>query len=188
MSTLNKYCMRTFITLLLFLGSCLLASAQTKERGLFIELNGGYGQIEKFDNTHDGYGFLAPAIGYQFNSRWAAGIKTRFELGADYNFNTFGAYGQYAFWQKNRIKLFGEAAATLSVCGGLDGGDNSYSEAGLSVGAAYSLGGHCNLLLRYLHIGYSDAYHLNEDFCLGGGKFVVDGNLKRLQVGVQWIF
>ncbi|MDE6215400.1 outer membrane beta-barrel protein [Bacteroides sp.] len=180
--------MRTFITLLLFLGSCLLASAQTKERGLFIELNGGYGQIEKFDNTHDGYGFWAPAIGYQFNSRWAAGIKTRFELGADYNFNTFGAYGQYAFWQKNRIKLFGEAAATLSVCGGLDGGDNSYSEAGLSVGAAYSLGGHCNLLLRYLHIGYSDAYHLNEDFCLGGGKFVVDGNLKRLQVGVQWIF
>lgn len=180
--------MKKVLFLSLFFFSALLASAQTKERGLFIELNGGHGQIEKFDNTHDGYGFLAPAIGYQFNSRWAAGIKTRFELGADHNYSTFGAYGQYAFWQKNRIKLFGEAAATLSVCGGLDGGDNNYSEAGLSVGAAYSLGNHCNLLLRYLHIGYSDAYHLNEDFCLGGGKFVVDGNLKRLQVGVQWIF
>lgn len=179
--------MRTLITSLFLLSSCLLAFAQTKECGLFIELNGGYGQTERYDNTHDGYAFLSPAIGYQFNSRWAAGIKTRFELAAD-KFKTFGAYGQYAFWQTNRIKLFGEAAATVSVCSGKDGGNDNYSEAGLSVGAAYSLGRHCNILLRYLHIGYSDAYHRNEDFCLGDGRFIVDGNLKRLQIGVQWIF
>lgn len=37
-------------------------------------------------------------------------------------------------------------------------------------------------------IGYSDARHRNEDFCLGEGRFIVDGNLKRLQIGVQWIF
>ena len=29
---------------------------------------------------------------------------------------------------------------------------------------------------------------MNVDFCLGDGKFIVDGNLKRLQVGVQWVF
>lgn len=181
--------MRTLITILVFLGSCLLASAQTKERGLFIELNGGYGQRESpLNMPSDGYGFLAPVIGYQFNSRWAAGIKTNFELTSDENFSTIGAYGQYSFWQKNRVKLFGEAAATQSWSSGMEGGNIHYTEAGLSVGAAYSLGGHCNLLLRYLHIGYSDAYHRNEYFCLGGGKFIVDGNLKRLQVGVQWIF
>ena len=61
--------MRTLITSLFLLSSCLLAFAQTKERGLFIELNGGYGQTERYDNTHDGYAFLSPAIGYQFNSR-----------------------------------------------------------------------------------------------------------------------
>ena len=61
--------MRTLIIPLFLLGSCLLASAQTKEHGLFIELNGGYGQTERYDNTHDGYAFLSPAIGYQFNSR-----------------------------------------------------------------------------------------------------------------------
>ena len=175
-----------FLLLGFLLNLCLVASAQTKERGLFIEFNGGYGQTERYDNTHDGYAFLSPSIGYQFNSRWAAGIKTRFELAAD-KFKTIGAYGQYVFWQKNRVKLFGEAAATVSACN-MDGGDDNYFEAGLSAGAAYSLGSHCNLLLRYLHVGYSDAYHRNDDFCLGDGKFIVDGNLKRLQVGIQWIF
>lgn len=180
--------MKTIITSLLLLVSCLLASAQTKENGLFVEMNGGYGRIEYYYiKTHDGYGFLSPAIGYQFNSRWAAGLRTRFELAAD-KFKTFGVYGQYSFWQMNRIKLYGEAAATVSRSGIIDGGDNRYSEAGLSVGAAYSLSKHCNILLRYLHIGYSDAEHRNEDFCLGDGKFIVDGNLKRLQIGIQWIF
>lgn len=113
--------MKKVLLLSLFFFSALLTSAQTKERGFFIELNGGFGKIDKF-YKHDEYGFLAPSIGYQFNNRWAAGIKTRFDLSADYNYSTFGPYGQYAFWQKNRIKLFGEAAATLSVCAPMEGG------------------------------------------------------------------
>lgn len=179
--------MKTLLTCLLLAGCSLLASAQNKEQGLFVELNGGYGQSERYNHTHDGYAFLAPGIGYQFNNRWAAGVKTRFELAAD-KFKAFGAYGQYTFWQRNRLKFFGEAATTLSVCSGMDGGDDTYWEAGLSAGAAYSLGSHCSLLLRYLHIGYSDARHRSEDFCLGEGRFIVDGNLKRMQIGVQWIF
>lgn len=55
----------------IILGSfCLLATAQTKENGFFMELNGGYGTVEystSKSTTHDGYLFLAPRLGYQFN-------------------------------------------------------------------------------------------------------------------------
>lgn len=82
-----------------------------------------------------------------------------------------------------------QASATFSLCSAEYGGnDSDYVEAGLSFGAAYALGNRYNLLLRYLHIGYSDARHRNDDFCLGGGHFIADGNLKRLQIGVQCIF
>lgn len=179
--------MKTLFISLCILCSCVLVSAQVKESGLFVELNVGYGHVNNYYDKCSGYVFLSPTLGYQFSSRWVAGLKTRFELAAD-KYKSIGLYGQYAFWQKNRVKLFGEALASVAIQSGLDGKNNNYNEAGLSLGASYSLGRRCSLLLRYFYVGYNDGQHDSDVFFFREGKFVTDDSLRRLQLGVQWIF
>lgn len=72
---MKKNLLFTLLGMLLF---PMLLCAQTKDKGFFIEMNGGYGTV-KHNSGHDGYVFLSPAMGYQINERWAAGLRMRFE-------------------------------------------------------------------------------------------------------------
>ena len=75
-----------FFTSLLLL-SIATATAQTKEKGFFVEMNGGYGEVKTafvsstvenpllFHLGYARYAVLTPSIGYQINRHWAAGFK-----------------------------------------------------------------------------------------------------------------
>lgn len=181
---MKKFFLCMFSVLVVF-----TACAQTKDFGFFLEMNGGYGEVKHqkvFGYKHDGFLFLTPALGYQFNNNWAAGLRVSFEMAGD-KYSTCEIYGQYGFLRLKRLKIFGEALVSFSVKD-VDGGDDNYIEAGFSLGVSYALGRHWSLLLRYPYIGYSDGYHRHDGFCLGDGKFLIDGNLRRLQMGVQIIF
>ena len=79
-----------FFTSLLLL-SIATATAQTKEKGFFVEMNGGYGEVKTafvsstvenpllFHLGYARYAVLTPSIGYQINRHWAAGFKIQFE-------------------------------------------------------------------------------------------------------------
>ena len=79
-----------FFTSLLHL-SIATATAQTKEKGFFVEMNGGYGEVKTafvsstvenpllFHLGYARYAVLTPSIGYQINRHWAAGFKIQFE-------------------------------------------------------------------------------------------------------------
>lgn len=93
---------------------------QIKEKGFFIEMNAVYGQHGKKDINVEGirqgwedYAILIPAIGYQFNSRWVAGFKMKFDT-RDFNFTTYSPYVQYNFLQWQNVKVFAEGQLALS--------------------------------------------------------------------------
>jgi hypothetical protein len=169
----------------------LVSRAQADDgKGMFVELNIGHAHTYYHDD--DGvYTILSPRLGYQFNDRWSAGIKYIGEINNDLQYHTGGIYAQYNFWQKNRFKTFVEGAFTLGVAEeGLDGGndDGTDLEAGFSFGASYTLSNHFNLLLRYLYVGFSHSVRVHQKACWGDHNFILDANLSRLQIGVQYIF
>lgn len=165
------------------------AMAQTKEQGVFIEMNVGHG-TQKWFGGSGGYAILDPRLGYQFNRDWAAGIKAQFETGDNKEFYTYGIYAQYAFLHWGKVKAFTEATLSYSIDKMCIYGRSSenYTEAGFSIGALYALSNNLNIIARYLHIGYSGSPRNDRDAVLGGGDWVIDANHRRLSVGIQYIF
>lgn len=171
------FCMLSFITI----------EAQQKEKGFFIEMNAGYGQ-NKGIHKDKGYAILAPSAGYKFNGRWLTGVKLQFETGTT-GYKTMMVYAQYHFLKMSRFGLFGEVQVAYSSSDGVDGGLNGHADAGFTLGASYALSKCFSLLMRYPYIGYSgDHYGRDQGASLYGGDFVIDANLRRLQVGLQFTF
>ena len=167
--------------------------AQTKERGLFVEMNAGFGNVER---RRSDYGLFVPRIGYQLGEKWAVGVKARFETSGSKGYTAAGAYVQYAFWKKGKLKLFTEGELSYNVK--RDGYDyvvlehpnprENYVEAGFTFGGSYALCRNLNVMARYLYIGYNDYPGVREGAYIGNGRGIVDANWHRLQVGLQCIF
>ncbi len=166
--------------------------AQTKERGLFVEMNAGFGNVERH---RSGYGLFVPRIGYQLGEKWAVGVKARFETSGSKGYTAAGAYVQYAFWKKGKLKLFTEGELSYNVkraeCDFVLGRPTprkNYAEAGFTFGSSYALCRNLNVMARYLYIGYNDYPGVREGAYIGNGRGIVDANWHRLQVGLQCIF
>lgn len=166
--------------------------AQTKERGLFVEMNAGFGNVERH---RSGYGLFVPRIGYQLGEKWAVGVKARFEASGSKGYTAAGAYVQYAFWKKGKLKLFTEGELSYNVkraeCDFVLGRPTprkNYAEAGFTFGSSYALCRNLNVMARYLYIGYNDYPGVREGAYIGNGRGIVDANWHRLQVGLQCIF
>lgn len=177
---------RKIITLLLSIMYIISSHAQDpNERGIFAEMNAGYGTVKYHKNT-EGYFAITPSLGYQFNEHWSIGGKVSFETAAEKNISA-GVYGQYYFNTTNRFKLFTEAQLT-EFFHETDGGDSSYTEIGLSFGVSYAIQSNLNLILRYGYIGFSGNHHRDEGFAFVEDKFLIDGNLRRLHIGIRYCF
>lgn len=185
----------------------LSTSAQNKENGVFIELNLGRCETETtrfYDGCAPGerhferYMIYTPTVGYQINNRWAVGLRAQFETKEDRDtasrYNTFGVYGQYRFFNRKWLKLFVEG----SIAHGFIDDNNSwcrndFTEAGFNLGVAVPIYRGLSFMARYLHVGYSDAHplyrrDLEGSAYWGDGNWVVDGNLRRLSIGLQYRF
>lgn len=105
-----------FFTSLLLL-SIATATAQTKEKGFFVEMNGGYGEVKTafvsstvenpllFHLGYARYAVLTPSIGYQINRHWAAGFKIQLEsIMEDEKRTTYTPYMRYNFLHLNPEK------------------------------------------------------------------------------------
>lgn len=182
----------TFISIMFL--SLATVTAQIREKGIFIEMNAGYGQVS-YGDYHKGYAILSPALSYQFGTYWAAGVKAKFETGDYGDYTTVGAYTQYSFLNLHKLKLFAEGQISYSKESSdkdyIDPSykyDNDYMEAGITFGGSYTLCNHLNFIARYLYIGYSDSPRRHEGAYLGSGRGIIDANLCRLQIGLQYIF
>ena len=99
--------MKTKMFFLFVLAVCGIATAaaQVKERGVFVEMDFGYGA------PLDGYGIFTPTVGYRLTDRWAVGLRASFETAGDLmegGFKSVGAIGQYRMLGKRRLSLFVE--------------------------------------------------------------------------------
>lgn len=170
------------LTLLLIGCIALLSSAtaQSQEKGLFLEASIAYGSGYAKE-----FAIITPTIGYQFNHRWSAGMKVGFETG-NQSYTIYTPYIRFSFLDINKLKLFTEAQVNI-FSREVDGGQGSYSEAGLSFGLTYPIWKRLNLVGHYLFIGYSEKDD-KEKAWLGDKNFALDANIQRLQLGIQYLF
>lgn len=158
----------------------LLSLAQSKEKGLFVE-----GSIAYSDTHYKHSVFLTPTVGYQFHTRWSAGMKASFETG-DLAWQVYTPFIRYAFLQHNNLSLFTEAQWNIWRRN-VDGGQSGFSEVGLNFGATYAVSQHFRIIGHYLFLGYSGQD--KEGAWLGQNTdFGLDANVQRFQLGVQYIF
>lgn len=171
---------KLILLLILFIASLSTVEAQTIDKGFFIEGNIAYGS-----SHYKNYAIITPVAGYQFNSKWQAGMKVGFETGS-LSYTIYTPFVRYNFVHINKLNLFTEAQFSY-MSRDVDGGQNTYSEAGLSFGLNYPISRHLKLVGHYLFVGYSGK-NGKEGASLGGGDFILDANSRRLQLGVQFLF
>ncbi len=171
------------LTLLVLICTALLstAKAQTKEKGFFAEASAAYSNTE-FD---DHYAIITPAIGYQFSSKWSAGMKMGFEM-RTYGYTIYSPFIRFNFLQAGELKLFTEAQANI-LSRDVEGGQSGYGEAGVSFGAIYPISNRLKLVGHYLFVGVSGEEG-REGASVNKGDFTLDANVRRLQFGLQFIF
>ena len=187
--------MKTKMFFLFVLAVCGIATAaaQEKERGVFVEMDFGYGA------PLDGYGIFTPTVGYRLTDRWAVGLRASLETAGDLmegGFKSVGAVGQYRMLGVRRFSLFveGQVIYTFAPDMQMDGGSprkvcDDYAEAGFTLGGSCAMTRHLSLQARYLYLGYSGSPAFRRSgACWGDNGMVLDAGWNRLQVGLQYTF
>lgn len=202
------------ITLILSLFLCNQVSAQQteEERGFTLTAMFGLSNSEYLHGTTSGLEkdtytgpVITPRIGYRFNKKWEAGVLFRYEKSGKHdNYYGIGGYGELNYLRfNNGIKLFVDMHAIYSIhsCGydyypnspGIySGNDDDMTEIGFVPGVAYKIPQTpVDLKLRYLFIGFNNSekdYKSDVKGCLGRGDFILDGALRRLEIGLSVTF
>ena len=194
---------RQLLTLLFVLGITLpiQLQAQVKEKGFFVEGSFAYADEEQFSGGkhYENYFIIKPAVGYQFNDKWSAGVKISFSTSDDFRFNWFSStpFVRYNFCSLGKANLFTEGKISGYLFPDPGEGrkdDPHFIEAGFSLGVSYPFNEHLKLVCQYLHIGYSNEYRDSNKRCskhglnLHSGDWVLDANIKRLSIGLSWTF
>ena len=198
--------MKKFFPLLLGLALLIPANlqAQSNDKGFFVE--GSVSYASDYSGGYNGNGskrtgdffIITPTIGYQFNDKWSAGFKVGFSTSGNYmfNWNSYTPFVRYNILSFGKTCLFTEAKVSKFDWNEiLDGGrNNDFIEAGFSLGISYPFNEHLKLVCQYLHIGYSNEYRDSNKRCskhglnLHSGDWVLDANIKRLSIGLNWTF
>lgn len=160
--------------------SCAANAQQDVEKGFFAEVDAGYSNL-----YNEKFAVISPSVGYQFNKRFLAGMRVGFET-RRYGYTVYTPFVRYNYLPMARCKLFAEAQANIAQRE-VEGGQASYSEIGLALGASLSLSRHIKMVGRYLFIGYSERDARKAPY-MGNGDFLLDANVTRLQLGLQVIF
>jgi len=188
--------MKKFI---LLLGLVLLIpanlQAQSDDKGFFVEGSVSYASDRRKGLSNDDFFIITPAIGYQFNAKWSAGLKIGFSTSNEwwYNWNSYTAFARYNFCTLGKARLFTEGKiSNYVILESIDDGcKTTFLEAGFSMGVSYPLNEHLKIVCQYLHIGYSNEYNSNigkHGLNLHSGDWVLDANIKRLSIGLNWTF
>ena len=196
----------------LFLCNQISALILEKERGISISAMFGLTQKHYLHGTSFGIEkdkytgpIITPRVGYRFNKKWEAGVLFRYEKSGKHdNYYGIGGYGELNYLRfNNGIKLFVDMQAIYSIQSGGHGADNdnpdcysnindNITEIGFVPGVAYNIPNTpVDLRLRYLFIGFSNSekdYKSNVNGCLGRGDFILDGALRRLEIGLSETF
>ena len=202
--------MKKFFPLLLGLALLIPANlqAQSNDKGFFVE--GSVSYASDYSGGYNGNGskrtgdffIITPTIGYQFNDKWSAGFKVGFSTSDDFVFNWFSStpFVRYSFCSLGKANLFTEGKISGYLFPDPGEGrkdDPHFIEAGFSLGISYPLNEHLKIVCQYLHIGYSDEYNDVNDNAkfsakhglnLHSGDWVLDANIKRLSIGLNWTF
>lgn len=148
---------------------------------------------------------ITPRVCYRFNKKWEAGLLFRYEKFGEYsNYYGIGGFGEYNYLRfNNGIKLFVDMQAIYSIQSGGYGADNdnpdchsnindNITEIGFVPGVAYNIPQTpVDIKLRYLFVGFNHSskdYKADTKDCLGRGDFILDGALRRLEIGLSVTF
>jgi len=180
------------LTIILLMAVLLPSSmqAQEKEKGFFMEGSIAYAYERKFWGPTESYLNITPTIGYQFNPKWNLGLKMELQCGreSDYKYIGFIPFARYNFCKLGKVSLFTEAKMNLyDKYQTMLEEDDSYVEAGFSLGAYLPLNRHLKIICQYLHVGYSEQYKKGGAF-INSGDWGIDANIKRLNLGLNWTF
>ena len=95
--------MRIFFFFFAFVCLPFVCYALAKDKGFFMEMNIGYAHTDYHD---DSYMLLSPRIGYQFNDRWAAGVKYIGETDNYLQYHTLGGICSILFLAESPLEGF----------------------------------------------------------------------------------
>lgn len=188
----------------------LFASAETKqdERGVVVDLSFGiFHSDQKYTNynqsiTHDHYCGLivAPRIGYKLNNKCTVGVMYKYQSFLEHaNTMDYGMFGEYTVAGKSNqgFRVFVDMHGVYShMKYDYDGGsvpEKNNWEVGFTPGMAFHIPRtRVDLLLRYLFVGFnSNKFYFVRKCakgCLGGGDWILDAGLHRLQIGASVTF
>lgn len=124
---------------------------------------------------------VAPELGYDFNSKWSAGVA----FGLDYNKVESVKTNVFILEPYARYKYFSKKAFTLFVDGGLGVacGDSDGFKIGLAPGMAIKVSDHFSLLASVGFLGYKNDYYNG-----GGNGFGFNLKSSDLKFGFFYSF
>ena len=70
----------------------------------------------------------------------------------------------------------------------VEGGQCTYQEAGFSLGASYAVCPHLRLMAQYLFLGWSSDDYKGGAWLGKHADFGLDANVRRFQLGLQFLF
>lgn len=184
------------------------AESPQDEKGIMVSASFGVFHSHYYrDLTYTGL-IVAPRIGYRINNNWAVGALYKYKkILSGANIMDYGIFGQYTILGRPEkgFRLFTDLQVAYSKEHDsydsdsiIDGPPLPYHrsdnwEVGFTPGVAFRIPGiPVDILLRYLFIGFNNAEH---DFVryyshcrLGGGDWIIDAGLHRLELGVSVTF
>lgn len=152
-----------------------------EERGIFVE-----GVAALASEHTENYAILTPAVGYQFNDRWALGFKMGFET-ANHDYKYYTPFVRFSFLTGSAFRMFVEGKLNFASRQ-VDGGQCTYQEAGFSLGASYKVCPHLRVIAQYLFLGWSNDEDKYGAWLGKHSGFALDANVYRAQLGLQFMF
>ncbi len=173
-----------------------LSASETSEQGMTAGISLGLSN----SNRHHHVGMVVrPNVGYRFNRTWEAGAFFRFENngwgGKIYNLSLYGEYNFFPFADK-RFSMFVDFQAGKGWLPTVYDDDPTVSnhrhhtdvEIGFVPGMKFHIPGtQADLRLRYLFVGYNNynIYTHRSHAVIGGGDWIIDAALRRLELGIS---
>lgn len=205
--------MRKILVLLIFVCSAIGACNAQNGSGAFLEAGLGFTHSEyKYRQRTGGTVIVDLRAGYSINSMFTLGAMMKSEnYSDDWHFKCWGGFAEYRFFKASRIPLYlfvdlhgyhAKGHTVRVIMYGAVSKDalygteflKNFTEIGFTPGIGFTIPRTpLSIRLRYLFIGFNDAnshgipgtYYKDYRGCLGGGNWIVDAGLRRLEISVS---
>ena len=136
------------------------------------------GQIGYWYDDGENTFTLEPEIGYDFNSRWAAGTSFGVALVDDLTVYAIAPYARWKYCSTNRLTLFLDGGLAVA------GGDMTGFKIGLQPGLSIKINNHFRLLTSVGFLGYCNEFYNGGS----GDGFGVRLSSSDLKFGFHYTF